>query len=1003
MKKFLIPLLSLTALLTFFSCSDLNSSKNGDSSEPKANVVLKFSKGGTGLQNSARLITSMELEEIPETGWTIEFYKIISTMVEDGLEEERVLIQNYIKFGKDSYKYRLEPGDYLVTAENDLGEYKIYGATTFNIEENDSVSPVIPIGYKKSLDGTGTFGPVTVKIPSEFILMEDSEFKAALVTPDGEIAKESEVLTPTEKDTYSEIQINFSEVPSGFYYLRVTDKDSPLLLSESSLVEINDNHIVTRTGENSLSVVAFNGDRNYYATNSASVGNGLDPLYQINLNELLDVIYEDKNWTSADITIFDVPEIDLSKLSGEDERSVFITSYSSTGESKFEIKGENIKCHGPSLAAAFIGGVDADSVKIVDLEFAISSSAICYLQVTDFVEFNINVSPEEGLPSYVYIPVKLVGKNADLAELFEYYKTNPIATVEYASAESEYTIWFDLMNEDGILVPNKVSVDGEKLKEVHNFVPTGMAAVLPQYSFPNFSICYLNSEGELLLDDGEKIKKSQYIGFSDTVKIKLVLSDEYYKEFEFPEGTKFTWTLNGKEIADADLQDNVFSLDLDPLSSLLLNSNSTNYITCTAELTVDETEYKHSDTLMFVNGSGGSGSASQTFYLSTTTPTITWTGSGNSCTPYVKDKKFSVDYTVFDFDMETGDIILFRNYGEDSALYKIFANTDHNTIAKVNFSGGTSLFNEISSGIDCISWNPFAYRLYLVSGTKVYWNSTGYYLLDYTTGTCSSPNKSYDFAVIDDSDSDAKSLFALDSDTTEDDFVLSGITAIRSIDSDTVIIAANALRKVEGVSKTVLRLGVFESYDTGFILKKGSVVELPLNSDSLSNISVTDMLYTDYSIYATVAEVNRSAPDPKSRGAIVKLKFPDSARYAYDSIEIDTTWGTNGVLGWTKEAKTYQGKSISLDIYSPDSVESTNFFGPSKIISLSSSKIEIVDRGIMAIAGDTTAETPASSKNINRKIELTLGDTPEVKITDISDSDYSFSNLDVFSKEGWNY
>lgn len=167
-----------------------------------------------------------------------------------------------------------------------------------------------------------------------------------------------------------------------------------------------------------------------------------------------------------------------------------------------------------------------------------------------------------------------------------------------------------------------------------------------------------------------------------------------------------------------------------------------------------------------------------------------------------------------------------------------------------------------------------------------------------------------------------------------------------------------------------------------------------------STFRVSDLLVQDGAVYALLSEVSSSfetlSGTATSRGAVVKLTDTGSA------LSVDTTFGSNGLLGWTAAPQSlpYDDGSTSgtVNCYWPAS-GTVGFYGPAKFVAVKPKKLVIADDGATGSPDTTTSSGIIDQKNRIVEVDLSGGTISETAPFD--EQDIGFDNS-VKGGSGWN-
>ena len=112
--------------------------------------------------------------------------------------------------------------------------------------------------------------------------------------------------------------------------------------------------------------------------------------------------------------------------------------------------------------------------------------------------------------------------------------------------------------------------------------------------------------------------------------------------------------------------------------------------------------------------------------------------------------------------------------------------------------------------------------------------------------------------------------------------------------------------------------------------------------------------------------------DANSRGGIIKF-----TNELQNDLELDTTFGSNGIFGWTNKVHTSSGtnngRQYNITSYMPDfpadtQLSSEYFYGPCKFLAIKPKKLIFADDGFMFYGNINDI----SGKDVNQLIEFDI-------------------------------
>ena len=173
---------------------------------------------------------------------------------------------------------------------------------------------------------------------------------------------------------------------------------------------------------------------------------------------------------------------------------------------------------------------------------------------------------------------------------------------------------------------------------------------------------------------------------------------------------------------------------------------------------------------------------------------------------------------------------------------------------------------------------------------------------------------------------------------------------------------------------------------------------------------VSDLLVQDGAVYALLSEVTHefitSSPNT-SRGAVVKLTDTGSA------LSVDTSFGSNGLLGWTDTAQQFNyayeeadaGQQVSgtVDCYWPASDNTNGFYGPAKFVAVKPKKLVIADDGATGIPYNKSelSSTTGEIYQKNRIVEVDLSSGAISETASFTKDQLINFDISVSGGSGW--
>ncbi len=145
-------------------------------------------------------------------------------------------------------------------------------------------------------------------------------------------------------------------------------------------------------------------------------------------------------------------------------------------------------------------------------------------------------------------------------------------------------------------------------------------------------------------------------------------------------------------------------------------------------------------------------------------------------------------------------------------------------------------------------------------------------------------------------------------------------------------------------------------------------------ANTLKNPLFSDIQVTNEGIFVLFndcyykKDTDKPTIDANSRGGIIKFD---------DNLELDKTFGSNGIFGWTNEvytsSGTNNGKQYAITSYMPDfpadtQLSSEYFYGPRKFLAIKPKKLIFADDGFMFYGNNDDT----SGKNVDQLIEFDI-------------------------------
>lgn len=393
MKK--LSVLILVAAALFAGCNNLTVEKNKDSKS--GNVTINIG-------NQSRTISPMSGVSLDKfEGWKITF-----------IDQNGFIDEFSVNGTKGNLTFTVPAGIYTVTVESSytppvpadggsVAELKLTGTKT-DVEIGEYTTVNISVGLKK--EETGDFYyTLTGDVSSGYVSLVN--MKKGGTSYSAEIQEEETSEESPLKAVYNDngLVVTGTGLKSGFYKLYVTD--TPVVGVDNTdaviyydigdfLVEIADG--LTTTGSAS-SVSESQTQVVYYGTNEATVYNGKFPFAKKNVNEILQLLIDNKKWQSASIYMdTDVPALDAVIINQlRDAMTKGDRSGSSDNYYSFTIFGES----GSDLIGiyAYNDGEDDDSAGGLTSDLTVHAAGTLCLNAAS-ADKNADVSKEFVIDSF---------------------------------------------------------------------------------------------------------------------------------------------------------------------------------------------------------------------------------------------------------------------------------------------------------------------------------------------------------------------------------------------------------------------------------------------------------------------------------------------------------------------------------------------------------------------------------------------------------------------------
>ena len=887
--------------------------------------------------NNAKMLSpNTDKIDISSINWTVTFTNKQDTTKQLKRSTSIGTLKEYLPFGT----YIIEIEGITQSAEDGSTAIAFYGKTEAAISpEEKTTTANIYVAPKKSENGTGSFEYIITMTDPEFLQSMDNKFTAKLASINDNLTPIEITTTAEKKETeaYTTYTITFSQdkIPSGYYTLTIScptipNPDNPIsttqILQKNILVEICDNAKTSDSIELQIdgyktlyAVTPVSGDGNKYANYSGE--------FKKYPADFLNILNDD-TITNAVIYMLNqnIPIINPSKIK---DKIFDICLYNETTPEKPEYYGSTYKDYDetklglePNKSLMLLGN---DNYEESILNLYISSTQVSSEPTTQVTLLN-------GSPS-IYLYETSSKFEFDINTLSDYYD-KPFMQCDVPQDSDEYLL--KILADDNTKIE---SFDGIKLND----------------NYTDDKVVYSSTSKTI---DGNTCNNIQYFilpnhkgSMPDTIIISADKTELYIDEKvtftiqgEFTAGTQFKWYANRKLVQNGPNKSYTHTAQFTTDEVLcFIYQDENNYIT------VDATK------LIFLN------------ITPDTTPIALYSAVSNLGSYYL------YNLTLADVkNISKGE----KNLNSNNSLIQGIMHYDNcyddaGTLWWVTDSGiynsnnsETAVITDLSNlrYIDFDKNTLYATRL--DGGHTIYKiteEDIGKYLYDtlfYTEAliTCITFHNDYCYTiekVPDDTDGNTITYtlkkYPLQSNTSITDIKSEVQTALLTTTSD------------EDNNEIITCSDLIFDNDKSIV----NTLKNPLFSD----IQVTDegifVLFND--CYYNKDYVNQTI-DANSRGGIIKFK---------NNLQLDTTFGTNGIFGLKNEKHTSSGTNdirYTITSYMPDfpadtQLSSKYFYGPRKFLAIKPKKLIFADDGFMFYGNN---DDP-SGKDVNQVIEFDIG------------------------------
>lgn len=881
--------------------------------------------------NNAKMLSpNTDNIDISSINWTVTFTNKQDTTKQLQRSTSTGILKEYLPFGT----YIIEIEGITQSATDGSPTIAFYGKTEAAISpEEKTTTANIYVAPKKSENGTGSFEYIITMTDPEFLQSMDNKFTAKLASINGNLTPIEITTTAEKKETeaYTTYTITFSQdkIPSGYYTLTIScatniNADYPIsttqILQKDILVEICDNAKTSDSIELQVdgyktlyAVTPESGDDNEYANYSGE--------FKKYPADFLNILNDD-TITNATINMLpnNIPIINPSKIK---DKIFAIWLYNETPEPYGYLytnsDGTNLELE-PNKSLMLLGN---DNYEESILNLTISSTQVQSEPTTQVTLLN-------GSPS-IYLHETSSKFKFNINETSNYHD-KPFMQCDVPQDSDEYLLKILDDNNTKISSFDGITLNGND--DTDKVVYTSTLKQSAENTCNNIQYFILpNHKGSMpgtIIIDADK--KKLYID----EKVTFTIQDE------FTDGTKFKWYANRKLVQDG------------PNKSY----------THTAQFTGDEVLcfiYQDENNYITVD-------ATKSISLNITpdnTPIALYSAVSTFAYYYLYNLTLA---DVKNISKGISSINNFNDINNDTSYYDNCYD-DAGTLWWVTYSG---IYNSNNPGspviqdllqlryIDFDTEKNTLYATTMDASASIYkitGNTGNYLFITDNPITCITFHNDYCYTIeeVSDIDDDNTTTYTLKKYPLQNNTSTTGTTSEEK----------QLLTKTTTVDEDNNKIITFSNL---IFDNENKTIANTLKNPLFSDIQITDegifVLFND--CYYNKDSDNRTI-NANSRGGIIKFD---------NALELDKTFGSNGIFGWTNEKHTSsETNNITYTItsYMPDfpadtQLSSEYFYGPRKFLAIKPKKLIFADDGFMFYG--TNDDT--SCKDVNQVIEFDI-------------------------------
>lgn len=882
--------------------------------------------------NNAKMLSpntdNIEISTI--SSWTVTFTNKQDTTKQLKRSTSTGTLKEYLPFGT----YIIEIEGITQSATDGSLAIAFYGKTEAAISpEEKTTTANIYVAPKKSENGTGSFEYIITLKESESLQPLENTFTAKLSAINSDFAPIEITSNATENSDEGTYTIEFTkhDIPSGYYKLtiscttKITDDTTTTvtqILQKDILVEICDNaktygsiELQVEDYKTLYAVTPTSDDGNKYANYSGE--------FEQYPADFLNILNND-TITNAEINMLrgDIPIINPSKIK---DKTFYINLYNESAPDPLEsysylyTDSDGTKLELAPNKSLMLLGNDNHQESILNLTI-----------YTDDTSEPTTVTLLNGSPS-IYLSSYSSSKFEFNINETSNYHDKPF--MQYDSEEEEYLLRiFDDEDYTTITSFDGITLNGNNTdKIVYTSIPQPLNDETP-YNIQYFIL------------PSQKGSIPKYTINADTPNICLYEKVTFTIQGEFTPDTKFKWYANRK----------------------LVQESKNNSYTHTAQFTTDEVLcfiYQDENNYTTVN-------VTEQINLNVTkdkTPIALYSAISdpgfyslyNLTLTDVKKISKGEEY-LYSYDSLIQDIMHYDNcYDNEGTLWWVTDSGIYNsndsataTITELRYLRYID-FDTKTLYATTMDFNASIYKITEEDVGKY----SNYYL--FTTDnpiTCITFNNNYCYTIEEVSD-DANGNTTTYTLKKYDLSKIESTTGLLTSEGQTPLLT----KTMNETQNEIITFLIFDN--------EAKSIANTLKNPLFSDIQVTDegifVLFNDCYYYKYP---DKPTIDANSRGGIIKFD---------DNLELDATFGPNGIFGWTNEvytsSGTNNGKQYAITSYMPDfpadtQLSSKYFYGPRKFLAIKPKKLIFADDGFMFYRNNDDT----SGKNVDQLIEFDI-------------------------------